>query len=344
MLMVLIKKEGIVLEPRKFKFEESGVLNPGCIKKGNNVHMFYRAVAKGNLSSVGYCKFKGPLDVEERWRKPILKPENHYEKHGIEDPRIVHINGKYHLTYMAYDGKDVTGAYAVSKNLKNFDKKGVIVPLIPYAEAMKLMGKRKNKRYRCFELYDRGEKDTEKTTPVWGKDTVLFPKKIKGKYVLMHRILPDVPLIKFKRFSDLTVDYWKEHFKDLPKNVMLKAERWFESRHVGGGCPPIETKKGWLIIYHAVEKREKGKVYRGAAALVDKKDPTKIISKLDYPLISPEIGWEQKGEVGNVVFPTGHAVFGKKLYLYYGCADSRIAAASLYIDELVDEQEDKGKK
>jgi len=81
---------------------------------------------------------------------------------------------------------------------------------------------------------------------------------------------------------------------------------------------------------------DKGKIYRAGAALLDKKDPTKVINHLREPLFSPEKEWEKKGNVDNVVFPTGTAVFGKKLYIYYGAADKRIAVVSLNLNKLLD--------
>jgi predicted GH43/DUF377 family glycosyl hydrolase len=86
-----------------------------------------------------------------------------------------------------------------------------------------------------------------------------------------------------------------------------------------------------------VQETDKGYVYSACAALLDLNDPTKEISRLPYPLFSPEYEWELKGEVNNVVFPTGTAVFGETLFIYYGAADSHIACASLKLSVLVDE-------
>jgi len=339
--MVSVRKHGIILEPTQLKFENQAVLNPGCIKKGNKVHMFYRAVRKGNYSTIGYCKLDGPLDVVERAKKPILKPEFDYEDHGVEDPRIVFLEGKYYMTYMGYDGRDVVAAYAVSDDLKKFEKKGIIVPLISYADAMKILDLRTNlgkKCKACWKIYNKAKNATKENVYIWGKDVVLFPKKIKGKYAMFHRILPDMPLIYFKDFNELSsVEYWKKHIENLNKNIVLDAKYWFETRQIGAGCPPIETDRGWLIIYHAVELAKKGNIYRAGAALVDKDDPCKIIGRLDYPLISPEAPWERKGDVNNVVFPSGAAKFDGRLYIYYGAADKRIAAASVDLEELLDE-------
>jgi len=162
----------------------------------------------------------------------------------------------------------------------------------------------------------------------------------------VHRILPDIQVIYFKDFKQLTKDYMKRYLKGLYDYVVLQSKFWYESRNIGGGCPPIETDKGWLIIYHAVDDMDKGRIYRAGAALLDKKDPTKVIGHLRRPLFSPEKKWEREGNVPNVVFPTGHAIFGKRLYMYYGAADERIAVASvnlkLLLKELIKHKEPDG--
>jgi beta-1,2-mannobiose phosphorylase / 1,2-beta-oligomannan phosphorylase len=58
---------------------------------------------------------------------------------------------------------------------------------------------------------------------------------------------------------------------------------------------------------------------------------------LPYPLFTPEYEWELKGEVNNVVFPTGAVIFGGTLFIYYGAADTLIACASLNLSDLVGE-------
>ncbi|MBW2981551.1 pesticidal protein Cry7Aa [Candidatus Woesearchaeota archaeon] len=336
--MVEVKKEGIILEASKLNFENQAVLNPATVKIGNTVHMFYRAVKQGNYSSIGYAKLDGPLNVIERAKKPILKPEFPYEIHGVEDPRVVKIDGTYYMTYMAYDNKNVSTAYAVSKDLKTWSKKGEISSFLSYAAIKKMFMKLDMPDgYFNFDIYNKSEKDTADTVYVWGKDAVLFPKKINGKFAMLHRVLPNIHLIYFKDFKELTHEYWEEHFKNLSDFIVLDKRHWFESRALGAGAPPVETKKGWLMIYHAIENSPEGRIYRAGAALLDKKDPTKIIGRLCDPLFSPEKEWEKKGDVDNVVFPSGTAIFGNKLYIYYGAADKRIAAVSLDINELLDE-------
>jgi predicted GH43/DUF377 family glycosyl hydrolase len=132
--MINVIKEGILLQKTTNNFENEGVLNPAAIRDGEYVHLLYRAVSTGNHSSIGYCKLKGPLFIEERNKTALLSPELDYESHGIEDPRIVKIEDTYYLTFTAYDGVNALGCLATSKDLIHFDRKGIIVPQITYEE------------------------------------------------------------------------------------------------------------------------------------------------------------------------------------------------------------------
>ena len=340
--MVYVKREGVILEPSSLAFESKGVFNPACIKKGNYVHMFYRAWSDSSHSTIGYCRLKGPLKVVQRAKKPVLFPEASYEL-NLEDPRIVCLGGKYYLTYIAYDGRNVRIAYAVSKDLRKFKKMGTISPEITYDEAEDLFRACESKLKERYFLFESYFKDiVGQDALLWDKDAMLFPKKINGKFALLHRILPDIQIVYFRKFKELTLDFWREYFKRLSDYVVLESEYWHESRNIGGGVPPIETEKGWILIHHAVDDMDRGKIYRAGAALLDKKDPTKVIGRLKDPLFSPEEVYETKGNVHNVVFPTGAAQFGDRLYIYYGAADQRIAAASVDIDELLHELVDSG--
>jgi predicted GH43/DUF377 family glycosyl hydrolase len=110
-----------------------------------------------------------------------------------------------------------------------------------------------------------------------------------------------------------------------------------ESSYIGSGCPPIETENGWLLIYHGVEETDKGLVYSACAALLDLNDPSKELARLPKALFSPEYEWELQGEVNNVVFPTGTALFGNTLFIYYGAADTHIACATVSLPTLLAE-------
>ena len=338
--MIDIKKEVIILSKTSLDFENEAVLNPAAIREGDNVHLFYRAVREGNFSSIGYCRLDGPLTVAERWDKPILVPEFDYESHGVEDPRIVKIDDLYYMTYTAYDGINARGALATSKDLVHFKKQGIIVPPITYAEFVfraESAGKVNVNYYRNQKFYYQGS-DPEKKIMLWDKNVIFFPRRIEGNLVFLHRIRPGIQLVSVKNLKELTKEFWDNYFLDLQDHIVIDPIHAHEANYVGGGCPPIETEHGWLLIYHGAEETEKGIVYSAcAAALLDINDPKKEIARLPYALFSPKLEWECKGDVNNVVFPTGTALFGDTLFIYYGAADSRIACASLSLSALLTE-------
>ena len=333
--MLDIRNEGIILEETSLNFETKGVLNPACIKVGDTVHMFYRAISKDSISSIGYCQLKNNK-VIKRLDKPVLFPEYDYEKKGIEDPRIVFLEGFYYMTYTAYDGKNAMIAYATSGDLVNFKKGGVISPQITYEEADKIIKKTNiGKKYDYFEkLY---QKNYGKEVLLWDKDACLFPKKINNKYVLLHRILPSIQVSFFSYFSELDKVYWKKYLGKINDYVVIDPELSFENEYVGTGCPPIETAYGWLLIYHCVERINKNLQYHSSAALLDINNPLTVINKLNRPLFSPAEDWEKVGNVDNVVFPTGAILDKDRLYIYYGAADKLIALKSLDLSRLIQE-------
>ncbi len=337
--MIEVKREGILLEKTDLEFENDGVLNPAVIREGDSVHMFYRAVQKGNHSSIGYCRFDGPLTVAERWDKPFMTPEFDYESQGVEDARIVKIDDLFYMSYTGYDGINARGALATSKDLITFKKQGLIVPPITYAEFVFLAetaGKVNENYYRNHKFYYQ-EADPEKKIMLWDKNVVFFPRRINGNLVFFHRIRPGIQIVSVNSLKDLTKEFWENYFLNLEDRIVLDPEYAHESSYVGSGCPPFETEHGWLMIYHGVEETKKGLVYSACAALLDVNNPAKVIARLPYALLSPECEWELNGVVNNVVFPTGTALFGDSLFIYYGAADSQIACASVNINDLVAE-------
>ena len=342
--MVKVIKLGVILKPTKNSFESRGVLNPAVVQQGKYIHLFYRAVNGKGESSIGYARLEGPTKVIERWEKPIIKRELKCEKKGVEDPRITELDGKFYMTYVAHDGRNAVTALATSKDLLNFKKLGVITPRITYDEAEDLFRKSKLKdKYFFFESYYKDKADPK--VLLWNKDVFLFPEKIKNKYALINRILPEIQIVYFKSFLDLfSQDFWRRYLKNLAKYVILESQHWYESRNIGGGAPPIRTKEGWLLIYHGVEETNKKKTYHAGAALLDLKNPQKVLGRLRDPLFSPNKTWEKRGEVNNVVFPTGTAIFGEYLYIYYGAADKRVAVAKTKLNSLIKKIINEGDK
>lgn len=333
--MITVKNEGIILEKTNLSFENKGVLNPACIRVGDITHMFYRAINYNDISSIGYCQLKDNK-VVKRLAEPVIFPEYDYEKRGVEDPRITLLDGIYYLFYTAYDGKNALIAYATSKDLIRFVKQGVVSPKISYDEAEDIF--RNSKVREKYTLFEMSFKEREgKDVLLFEKDACLFPKKIDNKFVLLHRVLPGIQLVCFDNFSELTDDRWRNYFKNLGDFIVLDPLYIFESGNIGGGCPPIETKDGWLIIYHAVEDTPLGRIYHASAALLDLKNPLKVLGRLKEPLFSPKSSWEKIGIINNVVFPTGAVIRDMRLFIYYGAADKLIAAKSVDLTELLTE-------
>lgn len=338
--MIQVKKEGVLLSKTILPFENEGVLNPAAISEGNFVHMFYRAVAEGNHSTIGYCKLDGPLTLEERNREPLLVPEFDYESHGMEDPRVVKIDDIYYLTYTGFDGINALGCLAISKDLIHFEKKGIIVPQISFEEFDQLAEEETtiNPKYFRYNEHTNSLENNNSKYLVWDKNVIFFPRKIKGNFCFLHRIRPEVQIVVgVKNLEDLTEVFYRDYFKHFSDYVVLASKFDHEISYVGGGCPPIETEHGWLLIYHGVKDGLNGYIYSACAALLDLENPQKEIARLPYPLFKPELSWELKGEVNNVCFPTGAAVFNDTLYIYYGAADERIACASVSFSGLINE-------
>ena len=334
--MIKVKKEGVVLNKTQLTFENDSVLNPGIYQDGTSIHMLYRAVKTGNYSTVGYCRLDGPLNVVERYEKPIISPLTDEEVAGVEDPRIVKIDGVYYITYTAYDGVNALGALITSTDLKEFKREGIITPRFSFDEFKELACKsdKINAKYLRYSRHF----DVNKKVYLWDKDVIYFPRKIKGKFVCLHRIKPGIQVAFYDRIEDLTKEYWTDYFLHFKDHIILDPiDAKHESSYIGGGCPPIETEDGWLLIYHGVYDTPNGYVYTTAVALLDLENPVQVLARLPYPLFQPEEEYELNGVVNNVVFPTGTALFDDTLYIYYGAADKCIACASVSLKELLKE-------
>lgn len=340
--MIPVEKYGIILSPTENEFENTGVFNPGVYQDGNTVHIYYRAVQKGNFSTIGYAKTDGPTKIIERYTQPLIKRDFEYEQHGVEDARIVKIDDSYYMTYTAYDGVNTLGALAISKDLIHFEKQGLITPKINYQEYVRFIQqsdqtKLSPKYYYFFNLFAEIGLVDDEFRYLRDKDVVLFPRKINGKFVMLHRVWPGIQVVYFEDWKDLTPSFWEQYFKNLTDFIVIDPKDEFEVNYIGGGGPPIETDDGWLMIYHGVQESPKGKIYHAKAALLHLDKPEIEIARLPYPLFSPNKEWEMEGVVNNVVFPTGHARFGNELYLYYGAADKHIAVAKLDVTDLLSE-------
>lgn len=327
--MINVIRFGVLLEPTKHYFESVGVLNPAVIKVGSEIFMFYRAVAKGNFSTIGYCKFSSPTQLSFRSEQPLIVSEFPYESHGLEDPRIVKIENVYYITYTAYDGINALGALATSIDLMHWEKQGIIVPKISRDELNSKLSSEN-------QFVDEDGRST--SSFIWDKNLVLFPRKINSKFYFLHRIKPNIQIVVgISSFTELTTAFWNLYFDKYADCVVLAPKYDHESDYIGSGCPPLETQFGWLLIYHGVQSLSGRNVYAVCAALLDLEKPQIELSRLPYPLFVPEELWEMQGEVDNVCFPTGLLLEKEFLFIYYGAADTRIAVAAVEYDTLLSE-------
>jgi predicted GH43/DUF377 family glycosyl hydrolase len=231
------------------------------------------------------------------------------------------------------------GALAVSEDLKQFEKKGIIVPQITYEEFSHLAAAKGaiNEKYLRYNEHEQVHEKQGKQILVWDKNVIFFPERIGGKLFFLHRIKPDIQIACINNLEELTTEFWQNYFLHLDKAIVLTPKYKHEISYIGGGCPPIKTTYGWLLIYHAVHDTVKGYVYSASAALLDLQNPQKEIARLPYALFKPELEWELKGEVNNVCFPSGTVLTGDTLYIYYGAADEQIACASVSFSQLLNE-------
>lgn len=282
-------------------WESQAVLNPGTLRQGDVVHMLYRAVEGDNCSTIGYAKLDRFGNLLERRPNPVIQRTLDFESRGCEDARIVLFNDKIYIFYMGFDSEDVRVGLASTTDWRQFEKYGKIGP----------------------DIFD--------------KDAMIFPERIEGKVAYLHRIEPDIQIAFFESIDELVSpdeSYWPQYLEHLEHHVVMKPKYDWESVKIGTGPPPIKTNKGWLLLYHGVDKNL---VYRCGAAMLDLDDPMTVIGRIPYPILEPERDYEQLGDVPNVVFPQGTAVFDNTLYVYYGGADKVIGLAQVALSELIDE-------
>jgi predicted GH43/DUF377 family glycosyl hydrolase len=111
----------------------------------------------------------------------------------------------------------------------------------------------------------------------------------------------------------------------------------WDSSRVGMGPPPLETPEGWLCLYHGVRTTVSGQIYRMGLALIDLDDPARVLHRSDEWVMGPQEPYELIGDVPNVVFPCGwvHREDGS-VRVYYGAADTAIAAADTSVDHMLE--------
>ncbi|MGM9764209.1 MAG: glycosidase, partial [Candidatus Cryptobacteroides sp.] len=177
------------------------------------------------------------------------------------------------------------------------------------------------------------------TSPVLDdRDVILFPEKVGGKFVLLHRPKEyigaeycgvEFPSIWMK-FSDDLLEW-----ENKPSHLLVTGRKGTWEEKIGGSTPPLLTDRGWLMIYHGVSDGGLSR-YCAGALLLDRDNPLKVIARTPEPILEPDMPYENEGFYTGCVFPTGNAVVDGTLYVYYGCADKNIGVATCRLDDLLD--------
>ena len=171
----------------------------------------------------------------------------------------------------------------------------------------------------------------ENPLPPANRNCVLFPRKIHGKYAMLHRPSDrdHTPFgdIFYATSPDLT--HWGAH------RFVFGPRGGWQSTKVGPGPVPIETGEGWLLIYHGVWASCNGYLYYAGGALLDLDKPWKVRYRTKDYLLAPSELYERVGDVPNVVFPSSAVLQGDRLRLYYGCADTCISMAEAKLSDLI---------
>jgi len=331
-------KENPILSPNEnTDWESKAVFNPGAILNDNKVYLLYRAIGEYDtyISRIGLATSDDGIHFVRKNKDPVIKPQNDYDKWACEDPRIAKIDDTFYITYVALSVRIREGGKPTYEIIHNLNSQTALVTT------------------KDFVKFERHGIITPKNSD--NRDVVIFPEKIGGKFIILHRPhrwcknwfddprskeidvavpipfeeLPQRPATWISCSTDLK--NWSDH------KLLMRSSHENDEK-IGPGAPPIRTDKGWLLIYHHVKKDKEGKIiYTAKAALLDLKDPSKIIAKIPYPILEPKKEYEIKGDVNNVVFPTGIFVKDGELFVYYGTADKYCGLATIKLKEILDE-------
>jgi predicted GH43/DUF377 family glycosyl hydrolase len=291
----------ILLPDLSSEWECYNVFNPSVIYHNSLFHMHYRAQGLDWISRIGYAISEDGIHWN-RLRRPLLEPIDGKDSRSVEDPRVTFIDGVFYMTYTAwgrefhgegephYSGGGILPMIARSDNLITWERIGPIV---------------------------------------WGednKDHVLFPRRINGRFVALHRRRPQVWIA----YSDDLLT-WPEG-EMQPIYGPREGNGW-DSKTVGSNGVPIETPHGWLLLNHGFGIDH---IYHFGVVLLDLYDPTQIINRPKEPVFWPEEIWEVRGDIPNVVFSNANLVVDERVYVYYGGADHVIGLATCDFAELLD--------
>lgn len=315
-----------ILAPiKEHAWESKAVFNAAAFYLASRVHIIYRAIGEHDISTLGYALSRDGVNIDERLNQPIYIPREPFEGAsfsyageiepindyvsgggacgGCEDPRVTRIGDIIYLTYVAYDGRNPPRVALSSIGTRDFLKK--------------------RWKWRKSVLISR--------PGIINKNACIFPEKIKSKYVIFHRVFPDI-LVDY--VNDLDFD-GKTRWLEAKDSIRPRVSFW-DSRKVGAGAPPIKTKRGWLFIYQAVDDLDPLYHYKIGAMLLDLENPTKVLARCKVPILEPRANYEFNGWKSGVVYPCGAVVIKDRFFVYYGAADKVTCVATADLNQFLE--------
>ncbi|HZJ74205.1 MAG TPA: glycoside hydrolase family 130 protein [Perlabentimonas sp.] len=337
-------KENPILRPSDIKPSIEGMyieclLNPGVFQFDEKIWMLCR-VAERTKQIDGSIKvpiFNAKGEIE------ILTFDHQDPKLDYSDPRVISYDGKSYLTtlshlrlvcstdgkvftepssYMPITGKGALESFGIEDSRVTQMDDGYHLTYTKVSDIAVGVGYMFTTDWKNFER--RGM-----IFPPHNKDCAIFGSKINNKYFALHR--PSSPelggnYIWIAESPDLL--HWGNH-----KCIAITRPGMWDSARVGAGAAPIETSEGWLEIYHGADENNR---YCLGALLLDKDDPSKVISRSIEPIMEPTMDYEKTGFFGNVIFTNGHIVKGDTITMYYGASDEVICGAELSIKQILE--------
>lgn len=332
---VLNPGDGVFVDPirkTKIAWEEKDVFNPAIVVRGDTIYMLYRAQDKVGLpagtSRIGLAESTDGYHFT-RHPSPVLYPDNDAQKKyewegGCEDPRAVEDEkGVYYMTYTAFDGKQARLLVASSTDLLHWTKHGP-------AFARAYNGKYIDKWSKSGSIVSKYENGKIVATRISGKYWMYWGDQYIWAAV-SDNLIDWTPVEKKTGEADsIALKGQAINMPDL-KIVMPTRNKKFDCDLVESGPPALLTDKGILLIYNSRNIPAIGDTalaegtYAAGQVLFDKDDPTRMLHRLDRYFMKPDKPYEMTGQVNEVCFLEGLALFHGQWFLYYGTADSKIA-------------------
>ncbi len=287
-----------------FPHTVNAVFNPGATEFEGGTLLLLRVEDRTGLSSLVVATSENGLTDWNIDQTRGLTPDADLveEQWGVEDPRITRIGDEYYVVYVGYSAFGPLVSLTKTRDFVNWERCGVL-------------------------------------QPPEDKDAALFPTTFDDRWALIHRPVPNMPGLGTHMWLSYSPDltYWGE------AQVLIAAQRGshWDANKIGLGPPPLLTKDGWLICYHAVRTTASGSIYRVGLAMLDRDDPSTVIARSNEWIFGPREPYEQTGDVPGVVFPCGWILRddGDTVHIYYGAADTVVCVAETSLATLLDHLE-----